>query len=67
MLDVLTPSSPSVAYAVTTVAPCRQHASAVTNQSACVSAKMSTRAPDASPVRATSPAASFATVSSTCA
>ena len=35
---VATPSSPSVAYAVTTSAPCRQHANAATIQSRCVSA-----------------------------
>ena len=56
----LTPSSPSVAYAVTTVAPCRQHASRRTIQSRCVSAKMSTFAPGLSPATLTSLAASAA-------
>mmetsp|Transcript_23783 Transcript_23783/g.94306 ORF Transcript_23783/g.94306 Transcript_23783/m.94306 type:complete len:333 (-) Transcript_23783:10-1008(-) len=59
---VSTPSSPNVAYAVTTTAPRLKHASAATIQSRCVSAYSSTR----SPLLSGRPAASASTRSSSC-
>jgi len=64
--EVVTPSSPRVAYAVTTIPPWRKIASAATIQSRWVSAKMRTLSPGFMPVFTTSPAPSAVAASASC-